>query len=60
MVGGFALVAFPANWGKSGVMTFIVNQQGKVYQKNLGQDTLKAAGNMKVYNPDKTWTPVTE
>jgi hypothetical protein len=60
MVGGFALVAFPANWGKSGVMTFIVNQQGKVYQKNLGPDTLKTAGNMKVYNPDKTWTPVKE
>ncbi|MCX5843318.1 MAG: DUF2950 domain-containing protein [Deltaproteobacteria bacterium] len=60
MVGGFALVAFPANWGKSGVMTFIVNQQGKVYQKNLGPDTLKTAGNMKVYNPDKTWTPVQE
>jgi hypothetical protein len=60
MVGGFALVAFPSNWGKSGVMTFIVNQQGKVYQKDLGADTLKAAGNMKVYNPDKTWTPVKE
>jgi len=60
MVGGFALVAFPSNWGKSGVMTFIVNQQGKVYQKNLGPDTLKTAGNMKVYNPDKTWTPVKE
>jgi hypothetical protein len=60
MVGGFALVAFPSSWGKSGVMTFIVNQQGKVYQKNLGADTLKAAGNMKVYNPDKTWTPVKE
>ena len=60
MVGGFALVAFPSNWGKSGVMTFIVNQQGKVYQKDLGADTLKNAGNMKVYNPDKTWTPVKE
>ena len=60
MVGGFALVAFPANWGKSGVMTFIVNQQGKVYQKNLGPGTLKVAQNMKVYNPDKSWTPVKE
>jgi hypothetical protein len=60
MVGGFALVAFPSNWGKSGVMTFIVNQQGKVYQKNLGPDTLKIARKMKVYNPDKSWTPVTE
>jgi hypothetical protein len=60
MVGGFALVAFPSNWGKSGVMTFIVNQQGKVYQKNLGPDTLKVAQNMGFYNPDKTWTPVKE
>jgi hypothetical protein len=60
MVGGFALVAFPSNWGKSGVMTFIVNQQGKVYQKNLGPDTTKIAQRMKSYNPDKTWTPVKE
>lgn len=60
MVGGFALVAFPSNWGKSGVMTFIVNQQGKVYQKNLGPDTMKIAQKMKSYNPDKTWTPVKE
>jgi hypothetical protein len=60
MVGGFALVAFPSNWGKSGVMTFIVNQQGKVYQKNLGPNTLKIAQEMEEYNPDKTWTPVKE
>jgi hypothetical protein len=60
MVGGFALVAFPSNWGKSGVMTFIVNQQGKVYQKNLGPDTMEIAQKMKSYNPDKTWTPVKE
>jgi len=60
MVGGFALVAFPSNWGKSGVMTFIVNQQGKVYQKNLGPDTMKIAQKMKSYKPDKTWTPVKE
>jgi len=60
MVGGFALVAFPSNWGKSGVMTFIVNQQGKVYQKNIGPNTTKIAREMKLYNPDKTWTPVKE
>ena len=60
MVGGFALVAFPSNWGTSGVMTFIVNQQGKVYQKNLGPDTMRIAQKMKLYNPDKTWTPVKE
>jgi len=60
MVGGFALAAFPSNWGKSGVMTFIVNQQGKVYQKNLGPNTTKIAREMKSYNPDKTWTPAKE
>ncbi|MFA5074139.1 MAG: DUF2950 domain-containing protein [Nitrospirota bacterium] len=60
MVAGFALVAFPANWGKSGIMTFIVSQQGKVYQKNLGPDTLKIAQNIESYDPDKTWTPVKE
>ncbi len=60
MVGGFALIASPSNWGKSGVMTFIVNQQGKVFQKNLGPDTLKAAQDMDTYDPDDTWTPVKE
>jgi hypothetical protein len=60
MVGGFALVAFPSNWGKSGVMTFIVNQQGKVYQKNIGPNTTKIAREMKLYNPDKTWIPAKE
>jgi hypothetical protein len=60
MVGGFALIAFPSNWGKSGVMTFIVNQQGKVYEKNLGPETLKIAREMKSYDPDETWTPVKE
>jgi hypothetical protein len=60
MVGGFALVAFPSNWGKSGVMTFIVNQQGKVYQKNLGPDTAKIVSEMRLYNPDTTWTHVKE
>ncbi|MGO9137199.1 MAG: DUF2950 domain-containing protein [Syntrophales bacterium] len=60
MVGGFALVAFPANWGKSGIMTFIVNQQGKVYQKNIGPDTAKIASEMRSYNPGATWMPVKE
>jgi hypothetical protein len=58
MVGGFAMIAFPSNWGTSGVMTFVVNQQGKVYEKNLGPDTTKIAQKMKLYNPDKTWIPV--
>ena len=60
MVGGFGLAAFPSNWGKSGIMTFIVNQQGKAFQKNLGPDTLKISQEMQSYDPDETWTPVKE
>ena len=56
MIGGFALVAWPASYGETGVMTFIVNQQGRVYQKDLGPGTVKSAAGMKVYDPDKTWT----
>jgi len=48
-------VAWPAEYGESGVMTFIVNQQGRVYQKDLGPQTAKTAGAMKAYDPDKTW-----
>jgi hypothetical protein len=56
MIGGFALVAWPAEYGKSGIMTFIVNQQGRVYQKDLGSQTTKSAETMKAYDPDNTWT----
>jgi hypothetical protein len=55
MIGGFALVAWPEEWGKSGVMTFVVNQQGKVYQKNLGPKTAAMARAMESYDPDGTW-----
>jgi Protein of unknown function (DUF2950) len=55
MIGGFALVAWPAEYGKSGIMTFIVNQQGLVYQKDLGEKTAKVASSMKRYDPDPTW-----
>jgi hypothetical protein len=55
MIGGFALVAYPAQWGVSGVMTFIVNQDGVVYQKDLGPRTRELARAMKRYDPDKTW-----
>jgi hypothetical protein len=55
MIGGFALVAWPVEYDESGVMTFIVNQQGKVYQKDLGPGTSKVARNMTAYDPDKTW-----
>lgn len=57
MIAGFALVAWPAEWNNTGVMTFIVNQQGKVYQKNLGPRTVKIARAMTTYDPDDTWTP---
>jgi len=55
---GFALVAYPAYWDRSGIMTFIVNQDGKVFQRNLGKKTSQIAGAMKEYNPDSEWTPV--
>ncbi len=55
MIAGFALVAWPAEYGQSGIMTFIVNQQGRVYQKNLGEKTAKIASKMKEYDPDSTW-----
>ena len=58
MIAGFALVAFPAQYGSSGVMTFIVNQDGIVYEKDLGADTSKRATAMKTFNPDPTWTKV--
>lgn len=54
---GFAFVAIPAEYRNSGVMTFIVNQDGAVYQKDLGQDTEKLASTMSEYNPDKSWAP---
>jgi hypothetical protein len=55
MIGGFALVAWPAEYGNTGIMTFIVNQQGRVYQKDLGLKTGKLAPAMKKYDPDSTW-----
>lgn len=55
MIGGFALVAWPAEYGNTGIMTFIVNQQGQIYQKDLGKHTASCAGSMKTYDPDKTW-----
>ena len=56
MIGGFALVAWPAEYGETGIMTFIVNQQGRIYQKDLRSKTAKTAADMKAYDPDKTWT----
>jgi hypothetical protein len=56
MIGGFAVIAYPAEYGNSGVMTFIVNHDGVVCQKNLGEDTEQEAQNIKLFDPDKTWT----
>lgn len=57
MIGGFALVAFPAKYGDSGVMTFIVNQDGVVYEKALGPRTEAIARAMTTFNPDPSWKP---
>ena len=56
MIGGFALVAYPVSYGISGVMTFLVNHDGVVYQKDLGQDTKSIAEGMKLFDPGKGWT----
>jgi hypothetical protein len=58
MIGGFALVAYPAEYGNSGVMTFVVNHQGTVYEKDLGELTENIAKRMKSFNPDQTWKKV--
>ena len=60
MIGGFALVAAPAEYGVTGVMTFIVSHDGVVYEKDLGGETLSAFKAMERFNPDKTWSPVVE
>jgi hypothetical protein len=60
MVGGFAVVAFPATYGNSGVMTFIVNHDGVVYQKDLGKNTGKVATAMKIFDPDASWKKAQE
>ena len=58
MIGGFAVVAYPAAYGSSGVMTFMVNHEGVVYQKDLGKDTAKTAQALASFDPDKTWKKV--
>ena len=55
MIAGFAFVVWPAQWGNTGVMTFIVNQRGKVHQKNLGPKTASLVKTMQEYDPDSTW-----
>jgi hypothetical protein len=58
MTGGFALIAYPAEYGDSGIMTFLVGPPGIVYQKNLVEKTAEVAAAIKTYDPDESWTPV--
>ncbi len=60
MIAGYALIAYPDQWGSSGVMTFIVNQQGRVYEKNLGARTAELAAAVTEYDPDLTWKLLNE
>ena len=55
LTGGFALVAYPAHYGSSGIMTFIVNQDGVIYQQDLGDNTADLASKITAYNPDSSW-----
>lgn len=56
MTGGFAILAYPAEYGSSGIMTFLVNRRGTVYQKDLGDSTAETAKAIKAYDPDSSWT----
>lgn len=58
MIGGFALIAYPAEYGNSGVMTFMVNHAGTVYQKDLGRRTESIARRINLFDPDQTWKKV--
>jgi hypothetical protein len=60
LVGGFAFVAYPAEYGNSGVMTFIMNQDGVLLQKDLGKTTVETASTMTEFNPDASWSIVQE
>ena len=57
-IAGFAVIAYPAKYGSSGIMTFIVNQDGKIYQSDLGRDTQSRASAMRRYDPGDGWSPV--
>ncbi len=60
MIAGFAMIAFPADYDNSGIMTFICNHQGKVHQKDFGEDSDLIAGGIAIYNADETWQEVKE
>jgi hypothetical protein len=57
MIGGFAFVAYPVEYGVSGVKTFVVNHEGAVWEKDLGPRTPAIASAIRRYNPDQTWKP---
>ena len=59
MIGGFAAVAWPVKYGDTGVMTFIVNHEGVVYEKDLGPDTAARAAAMTQFDPDSSWQKAT-
>jgi len=58
LTGGFALVAYPAEYGNSGVMSFMVNQRDIIFQKDLGEDTRAVAEALEAYDPDNSWEAV--
>ena len=58
MIGGFALIAWPAEYGNSGITTFMINHDGVVYEKNLGPNTSKIASRTSEFNPDDSWKKV--
>ena len=60
MIGGFGLVAYPAEYGNSGIMTFIINNDGDVFQKDLGEGTARIASRMTSFSPDHTWQKVVD
>ena len=55
MIGGFGAIAWPVRYGVTGVMTFIVDYKGEVYQQDLGPETAQKAGMINIFNPDKGW-----
>ena len=60
LTGGWAVVAWPATYDNSGVMTFQINHRGIVYQKDLGKGTAKAVAKIQAFEPDEGWTPVSD
>jgi hypothetical protein len=58
MTGGFAILATPANYGETGIMSFMIGREGFVYERDLGLDTAKLASSIQEYNPDDNWSPI--